>query len=228
MKAGASRESRLENRADLPRLISRGSQGTSARRESRITKSKKEKTPGKAATYIDAARYILGHLDGALRNFNGKKSTSFVKRLLSAKRIFIYGSGRSGLVGRAFAIRLLHLGLIVYVIGESITPSIRKGDVVVVISRTGETYPVLVTAQIARNMGIEIICIVENEKSSIAKLSDLIIALPLKSDSERSKYAPLGTLFEIAAQIYLDGIIAELMARLNQTENDMRERHAVL
>lgn len=179
-------------------------------------------------TYVAATGYILDHLNGALRNFNGGKSGEFVKRLLSAKRIFIYGSGRSGLVGRAFAIRLLHLGLTVYVIGESITPSIRKGDVVVVISRTGETYPVLVTAQIAKNMGIEIVAVVENDKSSIAKLSNLVIALPLKPDRERGKYAPLGTLFEIGAQIYLDGMIAELMARLGQNESDMRRRHAVL
>lgn len=175
-----------------------------------------------------ATDYILSNVKESLSETDSWKSSDFIKHLVSAKRIFIYGSGRSGLAAKAFAIRLIHLGLTAYVIGESITPSIRKGDVVVVISRTGETYPTLVTAQIASKLGIELICIVENESSSIAKLSNMVIPIPGTTDPNRSKYAPLGTLFEIAAQIYLDGIIAELMAHLNQTEQDMRGRHAVL
>lgn len=178
-------------------------------------------------TCENAVEYILKHMD-ELKSFNSEIAKEFVNKLLSTRRIFIYGSGRSGFVGRCFAIRLIHLGLTAYVIGESITPSIRKGDTVVVISRTGETYPVLLTTQIAKNMGIEVVGIVENENSTIARLADLKIVLPMKEDEYRSTYAPLGTLFEIAAMIYLDGIVSELMARLGQTEKDMRERHAVL
>ncbi len=176
----------------------------------------------------EATNYIISRVRDSIAKADGGKSSSFITRLTSAKRIFIYGSGRSGLVGRAFATRLIHLGLTAYVIGESVTPSIRKGDVVVVISRTGETYPTLVTSQIAKKMGIELISVVENGQSSIAELSDMMIVLPSEIDENRSKYAPLGTLFEIAAQVYLDGIVAELMAQLNQTESDMRGRHAVL
>lgn len=51
-----------------------------------------------------------------------------------ARRIFISGDGRSGLMGKAIAMRLMHGGYEVYVVGETITPSIGKGDVLLLVS----------------------------------------------------------------------------------------------
>jgi len=48
------------------------------------------------------------------------------------------------------------------------------------------------------------------------------------TDTERKKFAPLGTLFEASAWIFLDGIIAELMKNKKETEESMRSRHATL
>ena len=55
------------------------------------------------------------------------------------KCIFILGAGRSGLMARGFAMRLVHIGYTVYVIGETITPSIQAGDVLVSVSGSGKT-----------------------------------------------------------------------------------------
>ncbi|HID41529.1 MAG TPA: 6-phospho-3-hexuloisomerase, partial [Pyrodictium sp.] len=46
------------------------------------------------------------------------------KAYRSGHKVLVMGAGRSGLVGRAFAMRLMHLGFNVYVLGETITPSI--------------------------------------------------------------------------------------------------------
>ncbi len=46
----------------------------------------------------------------------------FIDELLSAKRIYVMGAGRSGLIAKAFAMRLMHLGMHSYVVGETITP----------------------------------------------------------------------------------------------------------
>ncbi|QYO62744.1 hypothetical protein [Leptolyngbya sp. 7M] len=48
-----------------------------------------------------------------------------------ANRIFVFGGGRSGLVMRMTAMRLMHLGCQVYVVGETITPSIARGDLLI-------------------------------------------------------------------------------------------------
>ena len=51
-----------------------------------------------------------------------------VKELFfKSNRIFVYGAGRSGLVAKAFAIRLVHLGFQTFVIGETITGPVQKG-----------------------------------------------------------------------------------------------------
>ncbi len=61
----------------------------------------------------------------------------FIRELLNAKRIYVVGAGRSGLVAKAFAMRLMHLGLSAYVVGETITPALNRGDVMVIFSGSG-------------------------------------------------------------------------------------------
>ena len=39
---------------------------------------------------------------------------------------------------------------------------------------------------------------------------------------------PLGTAFELTTLVFLDAIVSELMDKMQQTENDLRNRHAVL
>ncbi|HJQ93289.1 MAG TPA: hypothetical protein VJ874_03265, partial [Candidatus Thermoplasmatota archaeon] len=41
----------------------------------------------------------------------------FLDTLQPARRVFLYGRGRSGFVARAFAVRLMHLGYQTYVVG---------------------------------------------------------------------------------------------------------------
>ena len=56
-----------------------------------------------------------------------------------ARRIFVAGAGRSKLVGNFFAMRLVHAGYDVSVVGEIVTPSIKNGDLLIIISGSGET-----------------------------------------------------------------------------------------
>lgn len=64
---------------------------------------------------------------------------ALVDMLDQAKRIFISGAGRSKLVGNFFAMRLMHGGYDVSVVGEIVTPSIKAGDLLIIISGSGET-----------------------------------------------------------------------------------------
>jgi len=151
------------------------------------------------------------------------------KLFLKSNRIFVYGAGRSGLVAKAFAIRLMHLGFQTFVIGETITAPVKKGDSVVIISGSGETIPAVMTADIAHDLGAKVISITGKRKSEIAKYADVTLYLSARcSDLERKRYAPLGTLFEASVWILLDGIIADLLESKNETEESMRRRHATL
>ena len=59
--------------------------------------------------------------------------------LNGAKRIFIAGIGRSGLIGKTFAMRLVHMGFLVYIVGDATTPAIQANDLLVIVTGSGTT-----------------------------------------------------------------------------------------
>jgi len=146
-----------------------------------------------------------------------------------ANRIFVYGAGRSGLVAKAFAIRLVHLGFQTFVIGETIGAPVKKHDLVFLVSGSGETIPAVMTAEIAHNIGAKVIVVTGKKTARITRFADLVIPLSVEcEDKLRRQCAPLGTLFEASAWILLDSIISELMKKKGETEESMRSRHATL
>ncbi len=157
------------------------------------------------------------------------------------KRILIIGTGRSGLVGRSFAMRLMHLGFDVHVLGETITPAIGKGDIVVAISGSGATALPVTSARIAKRVGAFIVAVTTRPSSPLGKIANQLVHIRAKSKAARQKdfflrqivgehepLAPLGTLFEISAGIFFDSLIVELMRQLGETEEELRLRHATL
>ena len=59
--------------------------------------------------------------------------------ILQSNKVLVAGAGRSSLMGRVFAMSLMHTGINAYVVGETVTPGIDKGDVL--ISGTGSGKP---------------------------------------------------------------------------------------
>jgi len=151
----------------------------------------------------------------------------FVEYILASKKIFIYGVGRSGLIAKAFAIRLVQMGLEVFFIGETVTPIVEENDLVVIVSYTGETMSAIQTANIVRRVGAKVVTITSNDHSKLSGASNVIIQIHPPKDEEKKRLAPMGTLFEDATLIYLDGIVATIMDKLGQSEGSMRRRHAI-
>jgi len=179
--------------------------------------------------FKESIDYIQLKIKDILSKVSDKDIKNIKKLFLRTKRVFLYGAGRSGLVAKAFAIRLVHLGFQTFVIGETITAPVQKEDLVIIVSGSGETIPAVMTAEIAYNLGAFVVSITGKKDSDIAKFAD--ITLYIKSacnEEERKKYAPLGTLFEVSVWILLDGITADLLDHKKETEEDMRSRHATL
>ncbi len=189
--------------------------------------------------YLEIGNFILH----ALNRINLEEVEAFIDILVDAynsgKKVLVVGAGRSGLVGRAFAMRLMHLGFNSYVLGETITPSVREGDVVVAISGSGTTTMVVVAAEAAKRVSAKVVAITSHRDSPLAKYADLVVQIPgrakvAKMDDYFARQilgiheplAPLGTLFEDTVLVFLDAVVVELMYRLNKTEEDLRSRHA--
>ncbi len=176
-----------------------------------------------------ATDYVLEQAKKIIAETDPAKVEELLRMLAKAKRVFVYGAGRSGLVARAFAIRLLHLGYQTYVIGETISAPVQPTDAMLLISGSGETYPVAMSAEIAQNIGARVACLTTNPHSKVASFSDIIVEIPTRNiNGERAPLAPLGTLFETSTWIFLDGVVAELMERRKQSEEMMRQRHATM
>ncbi len=164
---------------------------------------------------------------------------SLIEAYNSGRKVLVMGAGRSGLVGKAFAMRLMHLGFNVYVLGETITPSIGENDVVIAISGSGRTQLIVTAAEAAKKVRAKIIAVTSYIDSPLARLADVVVEIPgrtkLAPDIDyfarqilgiHEPLAPLGTLFEDTAMVFLDGVTVELMHRLGKSEKDLRAKHA--
>ncbi len=175
----------------------------------------------------DSARYIIEAISDVWSNGNLEYLEKALDAIIKAKHIFVYGVGRSGLVGKAFAMRLVQMGLDAYFIGETITPIVRKGDLVFLISNLGETYSAIQTAEISKRIEADVILLTSQENSKLAGLADIQILFNPKIDKEKIHMAPLGTLFEDGALILLDGMVSALMKKKKESDSTMRDRHAI-
>jgi len=193
--------------------------------------------------FLEAYREISGFITAVLDKLRPEEVNRFVDELIdvykSGHKVVVVGMGRSGLVARGFAMRLMHLGFKSYVLGETITPSIGDGDVVVAISGSGTTSLVIAAAEAAKKMRSTIIAITSYSDSPLAKTADAVVIVPGRTKVARiddyfarqilglhEPLAPLGTLFEDTAMVFLDSVVAELMKRLNKTEEDLEKMHA--
>ena len=198
-----------------------------------------EKMPMLYRAYLQISNFI----SNALAVIKSLQVENFIKLLEDAykngRRILIIGAGRSGLVGRAFAMRLKHLGFDTYVLGDTIVSPVRKDDIVIAISGSGRTALIVTAAEAAKTVGAKIVAITSFIDSPLAKLADIVVEIPGRTKvSHVEDYfarqilglheplAPLGTLFEDCAAVFLDAVIAELMHRFGKTEEDLRQEHA--
>jgi 6-phospho-3-hexuloisomerase len=188
----------------------------------------------------NSIRIISNYVSNIIEDLDEERVREVIKRILKANRIFVMGAGRSGLVMRAFAMRLMHLGFTTYVVGEIVTPAVREGDLVIVASGSGETLSVVNLAKIAKDIGAQLVLFTSNPESTMAKIADVVVAIKGRISHEVMDYmerqlrgdykslTPLGTVFEILTLIVLDGMVAELIHLTHQTEEHMKSRHAVL
>ncbi len=175
----------------------------------------------------ESSRFILKEVGKILSGDHRERVKEVIDCIIEAKNIFVYGVGRSGLVAKGFAIRLVQLGLSVYFIGDIATPIVDEKSLVVVVSATGETMSAIQTANICRRVGADVVVITAKPHSKLAHAGSIIFTLRTDTTEESKKHAPLGTLFEDAAMILLDGIVAELMKKMGQDDKSMRSRHSI-
>ena len=175
----------------------------------------------------ETTAYILEEVRRTIEKVDEPLIDEIVTTLAAAPKIFIYGVGRSGLVGEAFAARLVQIGLNVHFVGDTTTPIVEKGHVVLIISNTGETMSAVQTANIVRRLGAVVISVTGSAHSKLGIASNMVMELVQPRDERKKKNAPLGTIFELSSMVMLDSMVPLLMSKLDQDEASLRRRHAI-
>ncbi|KMJ57647.1 hypothetical protein AB685_16780 [Bacillus sp. LL01] len=150
----------------------------------------------------------------------------------NAPRIFVKGVGRSGLIMEAFAMRLMHLGFPVHIIGSATTPGAREGDLLIVGTGSGETGSLITYANKAEKLGMKQITLTSSVDSTLGGMADVVLRIPSPTksanNSKISSIQPMGTLFEQSLLICLDILILELMESKSINADQMFGNHANL
>ncbi|MEX0152370.1 6-phospho-3-hexuloisomerase [Microbacterium sp. LMI1-1-1.1] len=148
-----------------------------------------------------------------------------------ADRVFVLGAGRSGLALQMTAMRLMHLGLDVHVVGETTTPAIRAGDVLLTASGSGTTTGIVRAAETATEVGARIVTITTAPDSPLGRAADALAVVPAATKLDRSGTASTqyaGGLFEQAVVLVGDAIFDALWQRSGLSSDDLWPRHANL
>ena len=177
-------------------------------------------------------KVILSELDHALKTSDFTDLPDFVAKISQASNIVVFGAGRVGLMMKTFAMRLNHLGLNSYFLGEINLPATGKGDLLVIGSGSGNTASIVSITQIAQSKGLDVICITANLQSKIAGLSSSLIYLNCQTKESvaepKLSIQPMTTIFEQSLLIFLDALVLKLMEALDENSESMSKRHNVI
>src|SRR5437762_7281943 len=186
------------------------------------------RAPASGGRAAASTAFLLEHVAKLLAVDRSKEIAESVGILTSAKKLFVYGVGRSGLAARAFAMRMVQLGIDCYFIGETITPVVSDGDAVLIVSNTGSTMSAIQVANIARRVGAKVVSVTGHPASKLAHASNVVLLIQANGGSPPPRVPALATLLRAPAVPLLDAVGRRVMERLGQTEADMRGRHAIM
>ncbi|MBA4319482.1 MAG: 6-phospho-3-hexuloisomerase [Flavobacterium sp.] len=175
---------------------------------------------------------ILEEISVVLENIDKGEVKNLVSSVLRANKIVVCGAGRVGMAARGFAMRLGHLGLDAYTLGDSTVPSIGKGDLLLVSSGSGETQTIFDLTMIAKINKATVLLVTGNPQSRIGVIADKIVKIKAPSKTKSiegfSSIQPMTTLNEQCLGIFYDAVVLELMEKMGETHETMWKRHSNL
>ncbi len=174
--------------------------------------------------FKESKEIALGELTETLDGISERETAEFLERLLKSRRVFVVGAGRSRLMLQAFAKRLRHLGKESYVVGETVTPAIEKGDLLVAASGSGKTEGVITIVKSAKRYKAGVVFITAAPSPSLKKMADLMITIPRVLPSRQL----MASLFEQTLLLFCDSVCLVLKIRLKVSEARIQKNHANL
>ena len=171
----------------------------------------------------------LSELGRVAERLDAAEFTALLDAVTRARRIFLIGAGREGLSTRAFAMRLMHLGLEAHWIWDDTTPAIGPGDLLIATSGSGEIGHIDYVVDQALARGADTAVVTGDPAGRTARKAGSVLFIPAAVYKGKAEVVasdqPMGNLFEQALMILLDQIAMALAERLGVTREAMLARH---
>ncbi|MCB1492270.1 MAG: SIS domain-containing protein [Rhodobiaceae bacterium] len=183
-------------------------------------------------TISETGRAALAELQGVLDGIDEAEFNGLIEELAVARRVVLHGVGREGLMMRALAMRLFHLGLDAHVLGDMTTPPVEAGDLLVVSAGPGWFSSIAALAGRARGAGARVACITAEPEGDVPRAADRILVLPAQTmardQAGTTSVLPMGSLYEGAQYMAFEILVLRLRDRIGETAETMRARHTNL
>lgn len=158
---------------------------------------------------------VQSSLGSFFKQLNYTDVTKVFGRIKECKGlVFFTGVGKSSLIAQKIAVTLTSTGTRAFYLSptEALHGDVgllSKEDLLVVLSKSGETEELLNLIPFARNKGVQIVGVLSNDKSRIARACDLIILLPV--DKELCPFNLVPTTSSLVQMIFGDVLAVALM-----------------
>ncbi|MFM2357840.1 MAG: D-arabinose 5-phosphate isomerase [Candidatus Parcubacteria bacterium] len=160
---------------------------------------------------LTAAREALGRLDVSV------KAIKYAVKIITDRDgdIVVTGIGKSGFIGQKLAASLTSLGERSFFIHptEALHGDLgvlSKGDVLISLSFSGESKEVLgITKYAKKSFGVPVIALSKSSKSSLSKVSDCFVEVPVLDEGSPNGIAPMAS--TTAMLVLSDMIVAGVM-----------------
>lgn len=181
---------------------------------------------GRAARAAEEIRKATAGVDPA-------QMEALIEALAGARRIACHGVGREGLMMRALAMRLYHMGLDAHVVGDMSCPPLGRGDLLLVSAGPGAFSTVLGLMGVARDAGAMTACVTAQPEGEAPRRADRVLVIPAQTMADdrgaaATSVLPMGSLFEGAQYLTFELLILALRDRLGIDPEAMRARHTNL
>lgn len=174
---------------------------------------------------------VRDEIAGTVAKIDEQQLAGLAAQLGQTGRVFAAGAGRSGLVLRMAAMRLMHLGLTVHIAGDTTTPAISSGDLLLVASGSGTTSGVVKSAETAAKAGARIAAFTTNPDSPLAKLADTVVIIPAAQKTDHGSSVTRqysGSLFEQTLFLATEALFQSLWENTDVPAEELWLRHANL
>lgn len=185
---------------------------------------------------------MLGEVATALTAIDADELSNLVKDVCGARKVCCYGVGRERLVMQALVMRLSHMGLQAWMVGEANTPAVGTDDILLASAGPSFYNTVNAICLAAIRAGTKVVAFTGHQTAPLP-FADRVVRIPAHpvnlslskipqnetADGDAlDKVMPLGSGFEATLWMMFECLCVMIQKKLGVKESEMLARHTNL